>query len=103
MTTRIENGSAPRRKSRRVALDTEVTIRRAGFPNYRVRIRDLSPEGCKFEFVDRPSVHEHVWVKVEGLEAIEATVCWTDANLAGVKFDRPLHRAVFDSVVQKLR
>lgn len=46
------------RRSRRVNLDANITIRRAGFPNYQVKIRDLSAEGCKFEFVDRPRVGE---------------------------------------------
>jgi hypothetical protein len=87
----------------RATLDSPVTSRRAGSPNFRVSIRDLSPEGCKIEFVDRPNVHEHVWVKLEGLEAIEATVCWVGAHEAGLRFDHPLHPAVFDLLVQKLQ
>lgn len=91
------------RKGVRIRLRAEITIRRAGFPNYRVAIRDISPEGCKIEFVDRPSVNERVWVNIEGLESLEGVVRWVKGNLAGVEFDHPFHPAVFDMLAKKLR
>lgn len=86
----------------RIGLEAEAIARRAGSPNYRVRIRDLSQAGCKLEIVDRPRVGERIWVKVEGLEALEATVRWVKNGLAGARFVRPLHPAVFDLLVQRL-
>lgn len=96
-------GETHPRKGVRIALQAEVTVRRAGFPNYRVVIRDLSAEGYKFEFVDRPNVNERVWIKIEGLESLEGTVCWVKGTLAGVKFDHPVHPAVFEMLTGKLR
>jgi hypothetical protein len=57
---------------------------------------DASPEGCKLEFVERPSVGERLWVKFDGLEAVEATVRWVAGHVGGLEFCRPLHAAVFD-------
>lgn len=97
----MAGGQFPR-KGVRITLRADVTVRRAGFPNYRVTIRDLSPEGCKIEYVDRPNVNERVWVKIDGLEALEASVCWVEGTLAGVEFDHPLHSAVFDMLINRL-
>ncbi len=88
------------RKSARVSLAAEVALRRAGQPNYRVRVFDASPHGCKLEFVERPSLDETVWVKFEGMEALEASVCWVDGFAAGVEFKKPIHPAVFETQLQ---
>ena len=91
------------RKSPRVAIDAEVLVRRTSGHNYRVRVFDLSPHGCKVEFVERPTLDERIWIKIEGLDALEGLVCWTDGFVAGVDFVRPMHAAVFDHVVKRLR
>jgi hypothetical protein len=90
------------RKSARVGLDAEVLLRRAGHNNYRANVHDVSQEGCKVEFVERPMLDEIVWVKFEGLEAIEAMVCWVEGFAAGLEFQRPVHPAVFDVLLQRL-
>jgi hypothetical protein len=90
------------RKSSRVGLDAEVLLRRAGHNNYRANVHDVSQEGCKVEFVERPTLDEIVWVKFEGLEAIEAMVCWVEGFAAGLEFQRPVHPAVFDVLIQRL-
>ena len=43
------------------------------------------------------------WVKVEGLEALEASVCWVEDFSAGIEFARPIHSAVFEMLVSRLR
>lgn len=108
MPKRLDSGLEPPRnphprKSARVALNAEVSMRRAGLSNYRVTVRDLSPHGCRVEFVDRPNLDERVWLKFEGLEAIEAMVCWVKGADAGVEFERPVHPAVFDLLISRLR
>ena len=86
----------------RVSVDGEVTMRRAGKISFRVHIYDLSPDGCKAEFVERPELDEQLWIKFDGLEALEARVRWLAGARAGVKFNRALHPAVFDLVVARL-
>lgn len=77
-------------------------MRRAGCATYRVSLHDISPFGCRVEFIDRPSVNEKVWIKFEGLESIEGTVCWVKGIEAGVKFERPLHPVIFELLVSRL-
>lgn len=85
-----------------MALDAEVALRRSGQRNYRVKLFDLSPHGCKIEFVERPRLDEVVWAKFEGLDALEAMVCWIDGSAGGLEFNRPIYPAVFDMLVDRL-
>ena len=108
MTRHLDSGFGnPRaqspRKSARVSTSALVKLRRRGHQSLTVKVFDLSPEGCKIEFFEKPSLDETVWVKFEGLEILEATVCWVEDRTAGVEFTRPMHVAVFDSIVQRLR
>jgi hypothetical protein len=91
------------RKSPRVSIQGEVQLRRSGQHNYVVNIFDISREGCRTEFVERPSLDETVWIKFEGLEALEATVCWTEGFSAGLEFVRPIYPAVLDLLVERVR
>ena len=90
------------RKAERVAVNAEVALRRSGALNYRVRVFDASPTGCKLEFVERPMLEERVWVKFEGLDAIEGAVCWVTGNTVGIEYTRPMYQAVFEALVARL-
>ena len=91
----------PRRLERTV-LTAEVSMRRLGKQTFRVQVFDASPDGCKLELVDKPRVDEHVLVKFDGLEALEAEVCWIEGNQAGVRFEKAIHPAVFDLLLERL-
>lgn len=91
------------RASHRVPLSADVSLRRLGQANFRVSVTDLSPEGCRVELVDRPRVDEHVLVKFEGLEVLEAQVCWIDGYVAGLRFEKPIHAAVFELLLDRLQ
>lgn len=91
------------RGHQRHCVDSQVTMRRAGKLSFRVRIYDVSPVGCRAEFVDRPEIGEQLWIKFDGMEALEADVRWIVGARAGLKFARPIHSAVFDLLVTKIR
>lgn len=91
------------RRSDRAGTSAEVRIRRIGQANYNVRMFDLSPEGCRIEVVERPRVGEQLMIKFDGLEVIQSEVCWIEDFIAGLKFERPLHPAVFDLLLTRLR
>jgi hypothetical protein len=91
------------RKAERVSVSGEVSLRRSGQHNYRVHAYDLSPLGCKIEFVERPELDERVWVKFDGLDAVEGMVCWIEGFVVGIEFVRPVYPAVFDALVARLR
>ena len=90
------------RKSPRVGLDADVFLRRSGQSNYRAHVFDLSQHGCRVEFVERPTLDEIVWVKFEGLETLEARVCWVNDFAAGLEFQSPVHFAVFGMLIERL-
>ena len=90
------------RRSERVALSAEVTLRRLGYASFSVTVTDASPDGCKVELVERPAEGERVLVKFDGLEPLESEVCWIEGFTAGLKFARPIHPAVFDLLVERL-
>ncbi len=91
------------RKNVRVSLDATVQLRRAGKSHHQVKIFDLSANGCKAEFIERPMLDELVWVKFDQLNAIEAMVCWTVGFNVGLEFDRPIHPAVFEMLLARLK
>lgn len=90
------------RNCERIELTANIALRRAGRQHYRARVFDISTRGCKVEFVERPRLDELIWVKFEGLDAIEAEVCWKDGFHGGVKFLRPIYPPVFDMLLARL-
>jgi hypothetical protein len=90
------------RAAERLSLMAEISLRRPGRPSFTVRACDISTHGCRTEFVDRPDEGEQVLVKLDGLEALPATACWIEPPLTGLKFERPIHPAVFDLLLARL-
>lgn len=97
-----DRGKRPQRQHERTALHAEVQLRRNSHSTFRVAVIDASAEGCRLEFVEKPRVDDRVWVRFDGLEAIEGTVCWVDGHTAGVQYTRPMHPAVFDNLLARL-
>jgi hypothetical protein len=90
------------RRFERTALTAEVSMRRLGKHTFRVRVFDASPDGCKLELVDKPRIDEHVLVKFDGLESLDAEVCWVEGNSAGLRFEKTIHPAVFGLLLERL-
>lgn len=86
-----------------MAIAGEVQLRRSGQHNYIVNAFDISGDGCRVEFVQRPRLDETVWVKFEGLESLEASVCWVEGFCVGLEFLRPIHPAVLRLLVERVR
>ena len=80
----------------------EAQLRRIGRAGYWVELRDLSPDGCLIELVERPAMDEVMQVRLPGLETMQARVRWVDGYLAGLKFERPIHPAVFELLLQRM-
>lgn len=99
------NAPRPRfvRKAERVDVDAKVFLRRSGKLNCPVRAYDVTRFGCRLEFIERPSLDERVWIKFDGLGAVEGLVCWINGFVVGVEFVSAMHPAVFDMLVSRLR
>ncbi len=91
------------RRTDRAPINAKANLRALGRNNYQVQVLDLSTDGCKVELVERPSVGDHVSVKFDGLDTLEATVCWVEGHIAGVMFKNRLHPAVFDLLLRRLK
>jgi hypothetical protein len=86
----------------RFAVSAQLSLRRLGRKAYEGALLDLTPRGCKVEFVERPKEGEIMWAKFDALDAIEATVRWVDGFHGGLEFVRPIHPAIFDSLLARL-
>jgi hypothetical protein len=90
------------RQVERACTTADVSLRRPGRFTYRVRLEDLSANGCKIEFIERPQQGERVWIKFQGLNSLEGEVCWVEDRSAGIHFVRHIHPAVFDLLLDRL-
>jgi hypothetical protein len=80
-----------------------LQLRHIGRQQNEVRLLDVTRAGCKVEFVERPQLGETVWVKFNGLHSIIATVRWVEGSRGGIEFGRPMHSAVFDQLLERIR
>ena len=90
------------RAAARMEVSAEVGLRSIGRNSYRVRIYDLSTDGCKVELVERPAIGEAISVKFDGLDVLEARVAWVEGPMAGLAFKNRIHPAVLDLLLQRL-
>jgi hypothetical protein len=98
-----EEESQTPRSYDRIEVAAEVSLRRNGRQHYIARLFDLTPKGCRVEFVERPRCGETVWAKLDGFDSIEATVRWVDGFYGGLEFVRPIYPSVFDLLLARLK
>jgi PilZ domain len=101
----LEDASAEQtlRQHERLQLSAEIVLRRMGRQQYQARLLDLTPAGCKVEFVERPRAEEILWIRFHRFDAIEAKVRWVDGFYGGLEFARPIYPAVFDLLLAGMR
>jgi hypothetical protein len=90
------------RRAGRVEVPGEIGLKAMGRSTYRVRVLDLSTDGCKVELVERPSVGDVMLVKFDGIETREAEAAWVDGYAAGLRFQHRIHPAVLELMLQRL-
>ena len=89
------------RKSRRVALDMGAGLRQRGGTGVSIQIVDLSVDGFRASTHLQLAKGNDVWLRLPGLEPYQAKVMWSKGNFVGCAFERPLHPAVLDMIVNK--
>jgi len=91
------------RKSQRVAIDMDAALRQRGGSGVSVHILDLSTDGFRAStHLDLPPGTD-VWLRLPGLEPYQAKVAWSKGEYIGCAFERPLHPAVLDMLVRRIR
>ena len=91
-----------RRCCRRVALNSEVVVRRIGGFNFQVALREVSRRGCRVELIEPCEVGDAVITRFPQLEPLGSRVCWTHGTTTGVEFTTNIHPAVFDHLLARL-
>jgi hypothetical protein len=92
-----------RRRAERNGVEGQISMRRLGSFGFELPVRDISTAGCKVELVEQVCASDSVITRLPGLEPFGATVVWSDDRTAGVRFNRPIHPAVFELLLERLR
>lgn len=88
------------RAAERQPFLAQVQYRRGRF-RARVEVVDVSVLGAKVRALDALRTGDPIWLTFPGLEPLEAIVAWADKFLCGCRFVRPMHPAVFDSMLAR--
>lgn len=82
----------------------KATCRTQGGFKIEVQVLDLSQVACMIDCrAWSPKPGECIWVKMEGLEALPASVIWLEDGLAGLAFETMLHEAVHVRLTSPVR
>ena len=92
------------RQSERIPVDFDAGLRpRGGTAPVSVHILDLSTHGFRIDSLLDLAVGSDVWLRLPGLEPCHAKVAWSDGYVSGCRFERPLHPAVLDMIVSRMK
>lgn len=90
------------RKEYRYNVNADVILRQDTSLPTSISLVDLSRHGCKIAIHFPLRLSERILLRIPGLEAIAAYVCWIEGFVAGVEFERPLHPAVLEHLLSSL-
>jgi hypothetical protein len=99
--TFADHGPA-RRSTARSDAAGEISMRRVGSFGFEVPVRNVSAAGCSVGLVEPVAVNDRVIARLPGLEPLAAKVIWSDPHCAGLQFERPIHPAVFELLLERL-
>lgn len=88
-----------RRQTERKPLSAIVQCRR-GITRETVEVLDISQTGARVRALSPLRSGSVVWLRLPGLEPIQANVVWTRKFESGCEFARALHPAVFETIAR---
>lgn len=92
-----------KRHTRRRVVSISAFARDASEAIKPVIVTDLSPEGCTLTGDSGFLPDGIVWVKIQGLVARKADICWAEDGVAGCRFHLPLNPSMIDQLVSSSR
>jgi hypothetical protein len=95
------NWAGDRRRIRRLPCTTGAAFRQSQRKPIDVGIANLSTHGCTVKSAESQEIGARCWIILPTLESWSARVAWTDGELFGLEFSRPLHRAVAEMIVRR--
>jgi hypothetical protein len=90
---------AERRGALRHPVQVEGALERDGAPGRPVLITDISERGCQIVRLPELVGGEAIRLSFGGFAPFHATVVWTSAEAAGLRFDYPAHAALIGQIV----
>ncbi len=91
------------RRAVRIPVSLGAGLRQRGASGISVEVTDLSTDGFRVGSHLELAEGTDVWLRLPGLEPCHARVMWHADNHIGCAFIRPLHPAVLDMLVTRLR
>ena len=88
-----------RRRVERTALRLTATMRDGTRSRVKVRVIDMSTNGCRIECSSSVEDDSWVWLSIAGLENQFCRVVWHAHEFIGLEFERPLSEAVFEKLL----
>ncbi|MEC3909958.1 PilZ domain-containing protein [Sphingobium sp. CR2-8] len=88
------------RAAERRNVQIGVKVRRPGETWFTSRITDVSVTGFRLQSFMKLRVGSELWIMLPGFEGRRASVLWTRGPDSGCAFERPLHPAILDHIVQ---
>jgi PilZ domain len=88
-----------RRRAERLALRLSATMRDGTRSRVKVRVIDISTQGCRIDCSTTVEDDSWVWLSIAGLETIFCRVVWHHQEFVGLQFEKPLSDAVFERVL----
>jgi hypothetical protein len=100
--TEVEERPGERRRSARFSTGSQIHARRIPGVNFEVPLDNVSSGGCKLEMLEDCEEGEDVIARFPDLEPLGGRIRWTMGPTIGLQFTRPIHPAVFGSLLQRL-
>lgn len=97
----FESARPKGRRAERLPVAMGAGLRQRGATGVTVRIVDLSTDGFRVATHLELAVGTDVWLRLPGLEACHARVVWAEGPSVGCAFERPLHPAVVEMIVER--
>lgn len=99
----IANDAPSERPFDRYSLLIAVKLRRQGENWFNARLSNLSPTGFRVQSFAVLEQDSTIWIMFPGFDGRRARVVWARNHEAGCQFERPLHPAIFDHILQANR
>jgi hypothetical protein len=94
---------ATRTDTNREQLVLLCEVRQGVRPWTMARLEDLSSDGFKIAWLPDCDPGKPLKIRIPGLQMLSAEVRWQQGKAVGCVFSEPLHVAVFESIVRKVR
>jgi hypothetical protein len=91
------------RGATRRVVDFSAFVRESDAVALRLRVKDISTDGCRLWGSEDLKPQSEIWLKIAGLAPLRARVAWVTTDEAGCEFTTPLHAATVEQLLAPTR